>query len=50
MSASSQANRLGLIGDSTFYVVVLIALFVAFFGTRATDATQRRKGIMTTIA
>ncbi|WP_340066525.1 sensor histidine kinase [Ascidiimonas aurantiaca] len=36
--------------DSTFYIAVLLAVFVAFFGTQATDASQRRKGIMTTVA
>ncbi len=36
--------------DSTFYISVLLAVFVAFFGTQATDASQRRKGIMTTVA
>ncbi|MGB5820633.1 MAG: ATP-binding protein [Saonia sp.] len=36
--------------DSTFYIAALLAVFVAFFGTRTTDATQRRKGIITTVA
>lgn len=36
--------------DSTFYIAVLLALFVAFFGTQTTDASQGRKGIMTTVA
>jgi len=36
--------------DSTFYISVLLAVFIAFFGTQATDASQRRKGIMTAVA
>lgn len=39
-----------ILDDSTFYIAVLLAIFVAFFGTQATDASQRRKGIMTTVA
>lgn len=39
-----------ILKDSTFYIAVLLAVFVAFFGTQATDASQRRKGIMTTVA
>ncbi len=39
-----------ILDDSTFYIAVLLAVFVAFFGTQATDASQRRKGIMTTVA
>ena len=39
-----------MLDDSTFYIAVLLAIFVAFFGTQATDASQRRKGIITTVA
>ncbi len=40
----------GILGDSTFYIAILIAIFVAFFGTRSTDASQGKKGIMATVA
>ncbi|WP_438711809.1 ATP-binding protein [Aquimarina muelleri] len=36
--------------DSTFYIAVLLAVFAAFFGTRTTDATQRRQGIIFSVA
>ncbi len=36
--------------DTTFYIALLLAIFVAFFGTLATDASQRRRGIMSTVA
>ncbi|MBP2833660.1 sodium:proline symporter [Aquimarina sp. U1-2] len=39
-----------ILDDSTFYIAVLLAIFVAFYGTQAADASQRRKGIMTTVA
>ncbi|WP_299315474.1 ATP-binding protein [uncultured Aquimarina sp.] len=36
--------------DTTFYVALLLAIFAAFFGTRATDATRRRRGIVFSVA
>lgn len=39
-----------ILDDYTFYIAVLLAVFVAFFGTQATDASRRRKGIITTVA
>ncbi|WP_103864574.1 sensor histidine kinase [Aquimarina sp. I32.4] len=36
--------------DSTFYIAVLLAVFAAFFGTRTTDATRRRQGIVFSVA
>ncbi|MBS9462170.1 sodium:proline symporter [Flagellimonas sp. 389] len=40
----------GILDDSTFYIALLIAIFVAFFGTLSTDASQRKKGIIATVA
>lgn len=36
--------------DSTFYIAVLLAIFATFFGTQATDASEKHKGIVTTVA
>ncbi|WP_299261580.1 ATP-binding protein [uncultured Aquimarina sp.] len=36
--------------DTLFYVALLLAIFAAFFGTRATDATRRRRGIVFSVA
>ena len=36
--------------DTTFYIALLIAIFVAFFGTRSTDASEGKRGIMATVA
>ncbi len=36
--------------DSTFYIAVLLAVFAAFFGTRTTDATQSKQGIVFSVA
>ncbi|UJH67072.1 sensor histidine kinase [Allomuricauda sp. SCSIO 65647] len=40
----------GVFDDSTFYIALLIAVFVAFFGTRSTDASQGKRGIIATVA
>ncbi|MFC5044953.1 ATP-binding protein [Aquimarina hainanensis] len=39
-----------ILKDSTFYIAVLLAVFAAFFGTQATDATSRRRGIVFSVA
>jgi len=36
--------------DSTFYIALLIAVFVAFYGTLSTDTSQHKKGIIATVA
>jgi len=35
---------------TTFYVALVLAIFAAFFGTQNTDASEKHKGIVTTIA
>lgn len=40
----------GVLDDYTFYIALLIAIFVAFFGTRSTDASEGKKGIIFTVA
>ncbi|MEH1006590.1 sensor histidine kinase [Winogradskyella sp. ECml5-4] len=39
-----------VIDDSTFYVALLLAIFAAFFGTQNTDASEKHKGIVATVA
>ncbi len=36
--------------DSTFYIAVLLAVFAAFFGTQTTDASEKHKGIIVSVA
>ncbi len=38
------------IDDSTFYVALLLAIFAAFFGTQNTDASEKHKGIIASVA
>ncbi|WP_203296101.1 ATP-binding protein [Luteirhabdus pelagi] len=40
----------GIIDDSTFYVAVLLAIFATFFGTQKTDASEKHKGIVVSVA
>ncbi|MCL5129882.1 sensor histidine kinase [Algibacter sp. L4_22] len=39
-----------ILGDSTFYVALLLAVFAAFFGTQNTDASEKHKGIIASVA
>lgn len=36
--------------DATFYIALLLAVFAAFFGTQNTDASQKHRGIVVTVA
>lgn len=50
MTLDKSYVSVGIYDDSTFYISLLIAVFVAFFGTRTSDATRRKKGIMAVVA
>ncbi|UOY06171.1 ATP-binding protein [Muricauda sp. SCSIO 64092] len=50
VSSENSYAATGILDDSTFYIALLIAVFVAFFGTRSTDASQGKRGIMATVA
>lgn len=39
-----------IIADSTFYVALLLAIFATFFGTQNTDASEKHKGIIASVA
>lgn len=50
MTLGKSYVSVGVYDDSTFYISLLIAVFVAFFGTRTSDATRRKKGIIAVVA
>ena len=50
ISAKGGYESTGFFDDSTFYIALLIALFVAFYGTLSTDTSEHRKGIIATVA
>lgn len=39
-----------LLGDFTFYITLILALFAAFFGTLSSDASNRKRGIVFSVA
>lgn len=39
-----------LFGDYTFYIALILALFAAFFGTLSSDASNRKTGIVFSVA
>ena len=50
ISAKGSYQSTGFFDDSTFYIALLIAIFVAFYGTLSTDTSEHRKGIVATVA
>ena len=50
MSSENSYVSTGFLDDSTFYIALLIAVFVAFYGTQSTDTSQHKKGIIATVA
>lgn len=50
LSAENQYKSTFIFDDSTFYVAVLLAVFAAFFGTQTTDASERHRGIVVSVA
>lgn len=47
---SEGVNHSSILTDSTFYIAVLIAVFVALFGTQTANASHTRSGLIFTIA
>lgn len=39
-----------ILDDSTFYVALLLAIFATFFGTQSSDASEKHKGIIASVA
>ncbi len=50
MSDDSGSITTVVLSDSTFYVALLLAVFAAFFGTQRTDASEKHKGIIASVA
>ena len=43
-------SELPVLGDTAFYIALLLALFAILFGTRHLDATERHEGLVAAIA
>ncbi|MGF1557411.1 sensor histidine kinase [Paucihalobacter sp.] len=50
LSAENTYVATSIFDDSTFYIAVLLAVFAAFFGTQTTDASEKHKGIVVSVA
>lgn len=50
MANSPTRFGVSIIDDSTFYIALILAIFATFFGTQATDASEKHKGIVATVA
>ena len=50
MSDNTSYVSTTVLDDSTFYVALLLAIFAAFFGTQNTDASEKHKGIIASVA
>ncbi|MDF0708385.1 ATP-binding protein [Flagellimonas okinawensis] len=50
ISAKDSYVSTGFFDDSTFYIALLLAVFVAFYGTLSTDTSKHKKGIIATVA
>jgi Na+/proline symporter/signal transduction histidine kinase len=46
----NQASRQLFLGDTTFYIAMLLAAFTILFGTRHLDATERHEGLVAAVA
>lgn len=50
MTQKSNYVSNSILTDSTFYIALILAVFAAIFGTQATDASEKRRGIIFSVA
>jgi len=50
ISVASTFADIPVLGDTAFYVALMLAVFAIFFGTRHLDAAERREGLVAAIA
>jgi Na+/proline symporter/nitrogen-specific signal transduction histidine kinase len=50
ISVSSTFADIPVLGDTAFYVALMLAVFAIFFGTRHLDAAERHEGLVAAIA
>ncbi|GHC53523.1 ATP-binding protein [Ulvibacter litoralis] len=50
MSHDNSYIASGIYDDSTLYIAVLLAIFATFFGTQKTDASEKHRGIVASVA
>lgn len=50
MTQKSNYVSNSILTDSTFYIALILAIFAAIFGTQSTDASEKRRGIIFSVA
>ena len=50
ISVTANITDIPVLGDTAFYVALMLAVFAIFFGTRHLDATERHEGLVAAIA
>jgi Na+/proline symporter/nitrogen-specific signal transduction histidine kinase len=50
VSVSVHFSEIPILGDTAFYIALLLAIFAILFGTRHLDATERHEGLVAAIA
>lgn len=50
MTKQSNYVSASIFDDSTFYIALILAVFASFFGTQTTDASQKHRGIIVSVA
>ncbi|MDX2499608.1 MAG: histidine kinase, partial [Deltaproteobacteria bacterium] len=50
ISVTSTFADIPVLGDTAFYVALMLAVFAIFFGTRSLDAAERHEGLVAAIA
>ncbi|WP_027418108.1 sensor histidine kinase [Crocinitomix catalasitica] len=50
MTVDSQFDSKNILHDSTFYIALILAVFVTFFSTQKTDASIKNRGIIVSVA
>jgi Na+/proline symporter/nitrogen-specific signal transduction histidine kinase len=50
ISVTSTVANIPVLGDTAFYVALMLAVFAIFFGTRHLDAAERHEGLVAAIA
>ncbi len=50
MTSETSYVSTSILDDTTFYIALLLAVFATFFGTQKTDASEKHKGIIASVA
>lgn len=50
MTSGYTPNTSAIYNDATFYIAILLALFISFYGTQRSDASEKHPGIIISIA